>query len=268
MKTKEKLFFNLFIIFFVSLIILGISRFSFFSFAQGVLDQLITPFGKIAHAVFRFSPPFSNSEVLKLEQEKRQLIEKIADEQKLQKDLAALKDQFQVTTPASTLLLPSNVVGAVGFIPNITPPEMLIFDKGSKDGVVKGQAVVVGKNLIGKIIEVSAHLAKVSLITSASFSTPGQSSNGKTIGVIKGKGNGEIVFDNVLLSDSLSLGDIIVTKGTIDMQSVGVPKDLVVGTITSIDKKPSALFQTAKIKTTLDMSRQDSVFVVIQAVSN
>ncbi len=73
-----------------------------------------------------------------------------------------------------------------------------------------------------------------------------------------------MLLDNVLLSEQLNVSDIIVSKGDIDTEGKGFPRNLVVGRVTSIEKKPSALFQTARVKSNLDMSKLSLVFVITQ----
>lgn len=196
-----------------------------------------------------------------LKKENKNLREQLLDQTLLLQDLAALRDQFQITKPSSVFLLPARVVGMPSFIPGVSLPEQLTLDKGSYDGVLLGQAVVVGDNLLGEISAVSDSLSLVRLVYNAKTSFAGRILARGALGVVKGKGGGKMLLENVLLSEELTESDIVVTVGDSDEKANGFPSNLIVGKITSIEKKPSALFQTATIKSLIDFTKLTTVFV-------
>ena len=61
-----------------------------------------------------------------------------------------------------------------------------------------------------------------------------------------------MILDNVLLSDNIKRGEIVLTKGDLTINNTGFPEGLTVGKVIAIDKNPSALFQTAGIKNLID----------------
>jgi len=71
-------------------------------------------------------------------------------------------------------------------------------------------------------------------------------------------------LDNVVLSDSIAVGDYVVTKGDLTIDNSGYPPSLIVGKIISVEKKSSDLFQRGKVKSLVDFSRLSTVFVVLQ----
>ncbi|HZJ18567.1 MAG TPA: rod shape-determining protein MreC, partial [Patescibacteria group bacterium] len=71
-------------------------------------------------------------------------------------------------------------------------------------------------------------------------------------------------LDNVLLSENLKKGDIILTKGDIDQEENGYPPDLIIGKIISVDKSPSALFQKADVVSLVDLSKLTTVFIIVK----
>ena len=82
-------------------------------------------------------------------------------------------------------------------------------------------------------------------------------------GVIKGEGGDGMILDEVLLSDSLKKDDLVLTKGNQDLSGVGFPPGLAVGKIASISKNASDLFQKAEVKSSLDFTKLDKVFIVV-----
>lgn len=255
---------NYLLVLFVLLII------SAFIFLLNRNNNLKTPASLISSFTMVFSRPaygflswagFKNSEVEKLKDENLNLSKKLIDQKKLIEDNKALNDQFQTTSVKSVDLLPADVVGAPRFLPGLSIPEFLVIDVGEKDGVRVGDAVVFKDNLVGKLTKVQNYLSEVTLINSTSSKFTGKTSTG-ILGVVKGEGNDEIVLDNVVLSDKLQKGDLILTNPGLNVDSTGTPPNLIVGKITSIDRNPSDLFQKAEIVSFLDFSRLTKVFVI------
>lgn len=249
------------IIFFVALclFLLALASLSSGTFVTSSLAIVTRP---IQQLVFRSFP--SDPKYKKLEQENRQLTKQLVELETLKQDNAALRDQFQAGKIKSNMLLPSSVIAAPAFIPGVTLPEELIIGSGSDDGVKIGQAVIVKDYLVGRIIRVSRRVSAITLISNRAFSLGVKTVQTNAPGIIKGKGEQELTLGNALLSDELKVSDIVVTLGTIDQQGVGIPPGIIVGTITSVDKKPSALFQKANVKSSLSFSKLSTVFVITQ----
>ena len=177
----------------------------------------------------------------------------------------ALRDQFAVSGSTSQSLLPARVVGAPGFIPGVSLPEYLIIDKGLKDNVVLGDAIIVGNNLVGKVINSTDNFSKVELLSHqrSAFAGKVASEDGREVsGIIRGKGSEELIFENVLLTLSLKKGDVVLTKGEKNEEGVGYPPDLIIGKITSVEKKPADLFQKAQVLSFVDFTNLTTVFVI------
>lgn len=212
----------------------------------------------------------SNSELEKLKEENRILIEKLVKMNILEKENRALKDQFQTSMPSNSDLIPARVIGAPKFIPGISALETLILDQGSANGVKKGQGVIVKNQLVGKISRVSPSLSVVDIVTTDGFTLTAKANPcpkckervSQTLGVLKGKGEGEMILDNVVLSEKIEKDDIVVTKGDIDEKGVGFPAEIIVGRVLSIEKKSSELFQAARVKSLIDFPSLTTVFII------
>lgn len=200
-------------------------------------------------------------EVAKLRNENQILRKKVLEKQNLIAENKALRDQFSTSSIPSTNLIPAKVVGSPGFIPGITNPDYIILDKGEKDGLEINDSVVYQNNFVGKIIALSGNFSKVELAISIDSFTAKVVDGKEISGVVRGKGN-IIIFDNVLLSESLKKDQIVLTKGDIDENGTGIPPDMVVGKIISIEKKSSNLFQRAEVETFLNFQSLSTVFVI------
>jgi rod shape-determining protein MreC len=197
-----------------------------------------------------------------LEEINLDLSKKLVDQKKILEDNKALRDQFTTTSINNKNLIAANIVGSPSFIPGVTMPENYILDKGEKDGIKTGQFVIYKDNLVGKIVQASKNFSKVDLLTNQNFSVTAQTVFSNATGIVKGQGGGEIILDNVVLSQSLNKDDLVATKGDLDVRGAGILPNLILGKIISVNKNPSSLFQSAKIKTQLDFIHLSTVFIV------
>lgn len=260
---------NNFFYFFLSLVLLSLvifaaSKIGIFKPVDSLAKGILSPIQALTYGVYSKITDFgSNPQVEALKTENLLLTKKLIDQNKLIDDNKALRDQFQTQNPQSQKLIEADVIGAPGFIPGISVPEVLILDRGENDGLKVGQAVVYEDNLVGRIVKTSAFLSSVTLVTNSASSLTAKTLSTQAQGVVKGQDGEEIILDNVLLSDVLQKGDIVLTKGDVDIHGIGIPPNLVVGEIASISKFPSDLFQKASLKIKLNFSKLSRVFIIV-----
>lgn len=235
-------------------IFLGIALLIFFFLSKhlGFIEFLTRPVQKTTFSALHGKKD-APTEIEKLRAEKNSLLMQVAKEKELEKENQALRDQFQTEKPSSRTLLPARVIGA--------SENEIILDKGESDGVKLGDVIVVKDNLIGKITKTSSHIAAVSLIAHNKTVFTAQTVKTSAIGVVNGAGGGKMTFVSDL-SEELEREDLIRTKGDVDGKDSGFPPNLVVGQIISVNKKSSALFQVAEVKSLVDFSRLEIVFVM------
>ncbi len=238
------------------LIFLGISLilFLFFSKNLGFLEFVTVPLQRVAFGALHGgkAPP---TELEKLRGENNRLLIELAKQKEVEKENRALRDQFQTESPSARKLLPAQIIGTSG--------DGFTLDKGESDGVRAGDVVVVKDNLVGKIAKVSSHIATVSLITQDKTLFTGQTVKTSGIGVVGGMGGNKMIFTSDL-SEKLEKQDLIRTKGDSDEKGGGFPPDLIAGQIISVNKKSSALFQVADVKSLVDFSRLEMVFIMVE----
>ena len=168
-----------------------------------------------------------------------------------------MRSQFEESPIEAQELLPAKIVGYRG---DYHAPHTVLIDRGEKDGIKKGMAVISGSNLVGVVSKVSPRYSMVLLPIHSDFRILAQSSEKETTGVVIGEEN-TMVFDRVVVTDPLSVGDIIVTKGNMRNSDFGVINDLVVGKVISVKKEESIPFQSARVASSLDFSKLETVFV-------
>lgn len=196
-------------------------------------------------------------------EENKMLKMQIAKLQLIAQDNTALRDQFHITHPSPHTLLPATIVGMPSYFPGIAAPDELILDKGKQDGVTAGKVVVYRDNFIGTIRISNDHFSLVTVAGNKGTSFTAKTTQTMALGVAKGQGNGQLILDNVVLSESLQVGDTVVTNGDTNLNGEGVLPGLIVGKITSVEKTPSALFQTANVQSLVNIAKLPLVFVIV-----
>lgn len=262
MRKREEFFIVFFIVLFLSVAILALSLSGNLKFFTSLLEKRTSQIQVITFDIFQKLPFVSqDSKIKKLKDENVGLLSKIVDLEKLKRENQALSDQFQTSFPSSYKLLKGDIIGAPGFVPGVSHPINFILNRGSKDGLRVGQAVIFKDNLVGTISKVSVNLSKVNLINNPFSSFTAKTENGAQ-GIVRG--GGSLTLDNVQLSENIKEGELVLTKGDINSNGIGIPADLIVGKITEIEKNPSDLFQKAKIESFVDFTKLSTVFIYLE----
>jgi rod shape-determining protein MreC len=218
----------------------------------GFFEQALLPLQRAGFSLGN-NPNTMTTEAM-LQEENRKLQTQLVQQKELEKENNALRDQFKTSKPSPKTLLPAQIIGI--------RDEGFLIDKGTADDVHTGDVIVYKDNLIGKIGKASTHMSIVYLLQHKDISFTAQTVKTKSLGIMKGNGESALILDNVVLSDKLEKGDMVITKGDIDETGKGFPPDLVVGKIVSVNKKASALFQQAEVKSLVDFARLETVFVL------
>lgn len=259
MPKRGQSFFLIF--FFLSILIFALSKFNLLNLPQSYLSKAVTtissPLFFLSDSVVRFS----QNDTEKIKSENISLKKDLVDRQKLIEENKALHDQFQISTPRSLDLIAANVLGAPRFIPGLFFPEILIIDVGEKDGVKVGSAVILKENLVGRIAKTTDFLSEVTLVSNTSLRFAAKTESG-VLGVVKGQGNGDLILDNVLLSERLDKKQKVLTTGDMRLDSTGFPPNIIIGEVISVEKNPTELFQRAKLQSLIEISKISKVFVV------
>ena len=135
----------------------------------------------------------------------------------------------------------------------------LIIDKGTDDGVAKGQPVVVPDGIVGQVIEASSRYAKVLLVTDRNSSVDVLVQATRARGILKGGGVGQCEFAYANRNNTITKGQRIVSSG---LDGV-FPKGFFVGTVSQVNKGVSGIFQEVVVTPSVTFERLEEVLVVM-----
>lgn len=135
---------------------------------------------------------------------------------------------------------------------------MLLIDGGRSRGIRTDMTVMTPRGLVGRVVAVSEHYAKVMPLIHIDFRASVVSSESGTMGVLAWKGGREdmATVDHVPISSSLKTGEEMFTTNFSTFAVPGLP----VGRVVSI--KQGALFSTVTIRLAVDFASLNHVVVV------
>ena len=115
---------------------------------------------------------------------------------------------------------------------------ILTINKGYKDSIEKGAAVINTSGLIGQIINTSRNYSEIKPITSKTFAVPAVLDTGKENIILYGNGNNELEIPLFPASSFIKIGDIFVTSGIDEIY----PKGIKIGIVSKISPTKSPKF--------------------------
>jgi rod shape-determining protein MreC len=179
------------------------------------------------------------------------------------KSLLDLKDKG--TFPAGTDFLVARVVGK-------SPTRWQAWvqiDKGSADGLRVDQAVVgatplagetlAGKGLVGKIIEVTAHSAKVQLVSDSESSVAAKIQGSRGEGIVEGSVSGRLSMDYVDRDISVDPKLVVVTSGFGGVY----PADIPIGIVANVGEEDVNIYKDIEVQPFVDFRVLEEVMVLL-----
>ena len=162
--------------------------------------------------------------------------------------------QFREATPLS--MIGAEVIGQdpSSWFKSVT------VDKGERDGVKKGMAVICSAGVIGQILKTTPDYATVLLITDYNSAVDSIVQRTRAKAIVEGKGENRCQLKYLLRTEEVAVGDAVVTSGL----GGNFPKGLMVGEVKKVDKKGHGVFQYAELVPSVDMTKLEEVFVIME----
>jgi len=136
----------------------------------------------------------------------------------------------------------------------------VMVNKGKTDGVRVDMPVLSAKGVVGRIVSVSPHYAKVLLIIDQNSAVDILVQRSRDRGMVKGMFTDACRVDYLVSTSDVVVGDVVITSGL-----GGVfPKGLSVGQVTSVGETPGELFKEVLVKPAVDFSRLEEVLILLR----
>lgn len=201
---------------------------------------------------YRFTNNFkfkNDSELeLKVADLQNSLTDNMVDEatiKALEEENAKLRDLLNFTETKNLNLMLANVIARQSFIGINSQEQNLIIDKGVKDGIIEGLAVLSERgSVVGKVVEVKESSALVCLLNNRNCQIAVSILNrDKSLGLIEGEKGLSIKMNLIPQTEEVNVNDIVVSSGLDNL----IPRGLSLGRIYQIEKKANDIWQSALI---------------------
>jgi rod shape-determining protein MreC len=161
---------------------------------------------------------------------------------------------FQQRTPSRTL--PARIIGT-GTGAN---SRLVFIDQGSREGVMRGMAVVTPDGIVGKVLASYPTASQVLMITDVTFAAGVISEKSRVHGTLKGVGQNKVVVDYVQNEEKVEPGEMFYTSGDDRI----FPKGMPVGRATVV--RPGPTFKEIFLLPAAFQQGFEEVLVVIEGI--
>jgi rod shape-determining protein MreC len=191
-----------------------------------------------------------------LEKQNQDLLTEIAQLRGLQGENSTLRELLNFTQENPTYKYqPAAVIGR-------DPSPYLRYitiNAGSREGLKPGMPVVTaGSTLIGRVADVGFRSAKVQLLNDLSSAVNVRLQTTNVTGLAQGQQDGSLLVQYLPLNTEVITNDIALTSGL----GGNLPRNLVVGQVTGVEKKDFDVAQSAQLRPAADYDRLEVVLVI------
>jgi rod shape-determining protein MreC len=133
----------------------------------------------------------------------------------------------------------------------------LTIDRGERDGLGRGAAVLAPEGIVGQVFLASRHAARVLLISDHNSGVDTLVQRTRARGIVQGTVDAGCALKYVKRTEDVQVGDELVTSGLDGI----FPKGMPVGRVVAIDKRGQSLFQSAEVAPRVDFDQLEEVLV-------
>jgi rod shape-determining protein MreC len=139
----------------------------------------------------------------------------------------------------------------------------LTIDRGGRDGVSRGMAVVAPEGVVGRVVEVSHTVSRVALLTDHNSGIDAIVDRTRARGVVQGGSDGDCYMNYLNRDADVKIGDRVLTSG---LDGV-FPKGMPIGEVVGVGRRHRGLLQSATIRPSADVDEVEEVMLVTPAAS-
>jgi rod shape-determining protein MreC len=236
------------------------------AFFDALLLELCSPFQRGATFVIQTVQGTFQQYLflIHLQKENMMLKKRIAELQKENhqaEEMAFANDRLrrllQFREKLSTSMIAAEVIGQdpSSWFKSVT------INKGDRDGVRRGMAVISTEGVVGQILKAAPNYATVLLMTDYNSAIDAIVQRTRAKAIVEGKGENRCQLKYLLRTEEVAVGDIIVTSGL----GGNFPKGMMIGEVRSVEKKGHGVFQYAELAPSVDLTKLEEVMVITES---
>ncbi|MDD4900583.1 MAG: rod shape-determining protein MreC [Patescibacteria group bacterium] len=186
----------------------------------------------------------------------------------LEKENQVLREQLNFLSKNNRRYVMANIISRGDLENGAKNSQAVVIDKGLKDGLSPGLAVVSASSLatssrgviIGKISNVKDDISEIRLVTDEKCKLAAAIlGDNKTIGVTSGELGLTIKMDFIPQTENIKAGDLAATSGL----EQNIPRGLLIGRVVKVDKENNQVWQSAIIEPQIGLDSLSVVSVLL-----
>jgi rod shape-determining protein MreC len=134
----------------------------------------------------------------------------------------------------------------------------IFIDVGARDGVAVDMPVITDRGLVGRVVAVGPNVAEVLPLIDPASAVNARVSTSRVTGIVRGNIDGGLVMERIPQGETVSPGDIVLTSGL----GGNFPDKLVIGQVTEVFQRDLDMFQSARLRSTVDFGKLEMVLVI------
>jgi rod shape-determining protein MreC len=143
----------------------------------------------------------------------------------------------------------------------VDPTNLLYFvyvDVGARDGIAENMPVITERGLVGRVTAVGPNSAQVLMLIDPASAINALIQNSRVTGLVRGNIDGTLTMERIPQNEKVNPGDIVLTSGL----GGNFPDKLVIGQVTEVLQRDQDMFQTARIRPTVDFGKLETMLIV------
>jgi len=155
-------------------------------------------------------------------------------------------------------IYPLTAATVIGYDP-LNLSSVIVIDKGRREGVRKGCAVITNDGLLGRVVESGLMTSKVLLINDSNSGVAALIQRNRQQGLVSGTLSGRLILHYLPPDADIQVSDLVITSGLGGLY----PKGIMIGRISEIQDQASAGSILAIVETSANLTRLEEVLVVL-----
>lgn len=139
----------------------------------------------------------------------------------------------------------------------------ITLNRGEKDGVRKGMAVIASQGVVGQILKTSPNYSTVLLITDYNSAIDAITQRTRAKAIVEGLGEDRCQLKYLRRSEEVMVGDKVITSGL----AGSFPKGLMIGEIRKVERSGEGVFQYAELVPSVDLNKLEEVLIITESPS-
>jgi len=186
----------------------------------------------------------------------------------LKEENLTLRKQLNFLGKSGVRYLMANIISRGELAGETGDSRSVVIDKGLRDGLFAGLAVVSFVNsgdtsqgvIIGKIVNVRDNLSEIYLVTNKNCKLAAAIlGQGKTSGIAMGELGLTIKMSFIPQTENIKEGDLVATSGL----EQNIPRGLVIGRVTKVIKENNEVWQSATIEPQINLDSLSIISVLL-----